>query len=253
MFNAELIREEMEVSAVLDYHDMPYRKIGNHYDIYCPDPEHHDHHFGNCRMQEDGRYYCFACKNGGSIFDFFMQQFDCSFPQAAEMITEALGGPDIFLTTTHRWGSFDEDGFLAESISNKDKELLRLKKEKTRPRIPKDFTYEKPENGEFRTVYQKMDDEELKGYLIIKPSKEMFSLKALYNEDREAYDFLVVGKARERMIEFLEEMIQNPCNKKAKELFNRCRSIFLENGGILEREQEKVSSPFRNIPVVNHF
>lgn len=54
MFDAELIREEMEVSAVLDYHDIPYRKIGNHYDIYCPDPEHHDHHLetAGCRRME---------------------------------------------------------------------------------------------------------------------------------------------------------------------------------------------------------
>lgn len=74
------------------------KQIARHYGydinrgfIKCP---FHADHSPSMRVYGGNRgYYCFVCKEGGSIFNFVMKHDGLSFKQAARSIAEAFGIP----------------------------------------------------------------------------------------------------------------------------------------------------------------
>lgn len=65
--------------------------------ILCPNPEHQDRHFGNCFIQQDNTYTCYACGDGGDVFHLVMQYLNVSYPEALGIVADICGGRQYYL------------------------------------------------------------------------------------------------------------------------------------------------------------
>lgn len=144
-----------------------YPKGRYRYALYCPNPDHHDRHLGNCFITEDGEknfFYCFACGAGGGPIKLVMYLEKCDYYTAKKKIAYRYG----FIKTKYinpkdlppRWEGLTYEEYARFGLKN-----CQIK-------IPVGID----ENGE--TVYR----------------YERFTLRDLAKEDPEAHDELLISK-----------------------------------------------------------
>jgi|GEM_PF-5859639 hypothetical protein len=77
------------ILKILDHYGIPYQDIPyqpDEVDFLCP--FHEDTNFGSARFNtEDGIWRCFACPDGGNIFQFVAQKEGCSITFAEKLIS----------------------------------------------------------------------------------------------------------------------------------------------------------------------
>lgn len=69
-----------------------YEKSNGEFALYCPNPNHHDRHLGNCFINsEKNCFYCFACGVGGGPIQFVMNLENCDYNTAKYKIAKKYG------------------------------------------------------------------------------------------------------------------------------------------------------------------
>lgn len=69
----------------IDYEEIPYSRSDLFY--YCPFHTHSDNKMGSSRFDEDQELFnCFACGNGGNIYQFVMKMENCDFRVAKQLV-----------------------------------------------------------------------------------------------------------------------------------------------------------------------
>ena len=68
----------------------------------CPNPNHHDKHFGSCyggtdRTTGDGFFTCRACGEHGDVLKMVQLFLGCSFEQACKTVGDTCGGAELYL------------------------------------------------------------------------------------------------------------------------------------------------------------
>jgi DNA primase, catalytic core len=78
------------VDVVSDYQRV-IEKNGRHW-IQCPFHGDGNEKTPSCILHIDkGSFYCFACHESGSMFDFIMKRENCTFPEAVEILAKKAG------------------------------------------------------------------------------------------------------------------------------------------------------------------
>lgn len=68
--------------------------------ILCPNPDHHDKHFGSCNVTRQGDYHCFVCRKTWSGIDFVQFLEGLKFIEAVEKAA-SFGG--VILNPCYSW------------------------------------------------------------------------------------------------------------------------------------------------------
>lgn len=78
------------VRDILDHYGIEYEEINSSVSelfYYCPFHSHSDESMGSSRFNEDDEvFYCFACGEGGNIYQFVMKMENCTAKVAEELI-----------------------------------------------------------------------------------------------------------------------------------------------------------------------
>ena len=83
------VKASLDIVDVID-ELVPLKKEGKNHFACCP--FHHENTPSFSVNQEKQLYYCHgACKEGGSIFDFYMKYFDIDFPEALDKLANKAG------------------------------------------------------------------------------------------------------------------------------------------------------------------
>lgn len=94
MLNLDLLKNEIDVSVVLDTLGVETKEKGNKIWFLCP--FHSDKNIGSAYFTEKGYYTCFSCGAKGDIFDFVMEYNKSSFSEAIEFLGNLFGGVEKY-------------------------------------------------------------------------------------------------------------------------------------------------------------
>ncbi|MBQ6857683.1 MAG: hypothetical protein IJO13_11345 [Lachnospiraceae bacterium] len=149
--------------------------------IICPNPDHHDTRFGNCKIMGN-RYHCFACGQGGSNISLIMNLQNKRFSEAAEILAIKMGIP---VQRPGRRIKKQEQDLMP--VTKSQLEYLGLNSKTSRVFCPEAYDTEKPAEGEFKG--------DVFGYMI--GTRVSFSMEKLYQEDKESFYSVIAGKFKE--------------------------------------------------------
>ena len=85
---AEIIKQSLSMQQVAEFYGFPPDRSGF---VRCP--FHAGDRTASLKVypEKGGGFYCFGCKAHGSVIDFVMKLFDCSFQTALERINSDFG------------------------------------------------------------------------------------------------------------------------------------------------------------------
>lgn len=156
--------------------------------ILCPNPEHHDQNFGNCRLYKN-RYYCFACHDSGDNIHFVMKITGQKYMSAANLLATRMGYP-IYHPRLKSGERTDKEKM---PVTKSQLKLLGLIPKK-QVFLSEAFDLYKPVQGEYRGDFF--------GYIT--GSTETMGMEKLFEEDKEAFFSVIAGKFREMSTIYLE-------------------------------------------------
>lgn len=122
MLDISMLRDIIDVQAVLDALNIDYVKKGKRFWIICP--FHDDRHIGSAFVNENGFFKCFACGEDGDIFDIVQKVKFCSFVQAASFIGSLFGVLDIEKTDSEKDNQLRE--YRRYKLSKEETEALQI-------------------------------------------------------------------------------------------------------------------------------
>ena len=133
------LKEAVGLRPVLDYLGIPMHKKY----ILCPNPEHDDHNYGSCVVNEkNNRIHCYA---GGADYDsigLLQEVCNWTFEESVCFLAKIAGYPEDML-----YEETEEDVFYP---SKDERQAVGLKgSSEGRSRLYTGISYEKPENGCF--------------------------------------------------------------------------------------------------------
>lgn len=166
---------DISIYDVLDAFDI--ERSGD--DILCPNPDHHDNHFGSCKIHNN-RYYCFACHTGGNNISLIMNHERVKFMKAAEILADRMRFP-----IQKPNGTIERnDSRPKMPITKEQLGFLGLQAMPNRVFLPDVFDIEKPQDKEYRG--------DIFGYMT--GSTVSVSIEQLFYDDPEAFYGIIAGK-----------------------------------------------------------
>ncbi|MCC2254599.1 CHC2 zinc finger domain-containing protein [Ruminococcus sp. CLA-AA-H200] len=101
--NIARLKEEADISTVVDYLGIEVHKKGSAYFILCPSPQHDDTRPTNCYFKEGwNNVYCRACGKSTNAVDLIMYTKGCSYGEAADILWELEGKPSWYYVRRRR-------------------------------------------------------------------------------------------------------------------------------------------------------
>ena len=87
----EQIKAKLSIADVVSSYTQIIQRNSNYW-IRCPFHGNGNERTPSCKLNmERGSYYCFACQEHGSMFDFVMKMEHVSFPEAVRMLASRAG------------------------------------------------------------------------------------------------------------------------------------------------------------------
>lgn len=85
------IKSKISIVDIVSDYQRVTEKNGRYW-IQCPFHGNGMEKTPSCKLDIDkGTFYCFACHEGGSMFDFIMKRESCTFPEAVEILAKRAG------------------------------------------------------------------------------------------------------------------------------------------------------------------
>ena len=85
------IKSKISIVDIVSDYQRVMEKNGRYW-IQCPFHGNGLEKTPSCKLDIDkGTFYCFACHEGGSMFDFIMKRESCTFPEAVEILAKRAG------------------------------------------------------------------------------------------------------------------------------------------------------------------
>lgn len=166
--------------------------------ILCPDPGHNDAHFGSCKLYRN-RYKCFACGASGSVVDLVKNTLTCSWRDAADFIASNNGLPSYKDAVKGEKDAEDKPKIvpLTRVFSKEQLKYLGLRTESSRVYTITGVSDGKPEDE--RSIVPGLGF----GYEYVTGTSTLISLQMLWEEDQEAVEEMIKGKAKETIVRYL--------------------------------------------------
>lgn len=97
----DILNAEVTPMEAVRYLGLETKKMGSDtYSILCPDPSHHDTHFGSCMITKEGhRCKCYVCDRAFKASEILELVQGCSFYDAMCQMAELSGHPEDFVAS----------------------------------------------------------------------------------------------------------------------------------------------------------
>lgn len=226
MYDIERLKDDLTMSDVCAYYGVNIDKRGR--TAYIPCPSHYEKKHDNCVISKSGKgFCCFSCGEKGDVIDYIKIMSNATFLQAVEIGASILGDTDGYHLT--------ETKPLVPVISQDECDFLGI--------VVKPVYALKEITDDAGTLLE--NDEEMRPcdnyqYAVMK-QKVRNPLRTLKENNREAYNELIMNKAQEK-INILNEI------KKALPLadiqvpLERAIRLFIEHGGVYEKKPSFIIS-----------
>ena len=184
---------DIDIASVCDDLGIEVRKGS----ILCPDPGHNDTHYGSCKLYHN-RYTCFACGAKGSVINLVEHTLNCSWREAADYIAGKHGLPSYKEAVKHdKSNNKPKVVPLTKTFTNEQLHFLGLKTNPSKVYTVTGMQEFKPKDGKGLIPGIGLDNEYCIG------TSTSMSLQNLWEEDPEAVNEIVKGKAKEAIVKYL--------------------------------------------------
>ena len=195
-YTIDELKEVIEIESVVDWLDIPTRQRSSRIQLLCP--FHDDHHFGSCHIRGN-KIYCFACGEKADAIKLVQHVMNYSFIDACKYIADKMGVTlvandntqsqkkvlsDKVLEVIHLCGNRQKIYGVAEIISEEEYFNRETKHGLKHVMFSEEHISENPED-------------EGRGYYVAQNVLMRNPLQQLLEENEEAYNQLVYGKAAE--------------------------------------------------------
>lgn len=214
------LKDEADISKVVDFLGINTRKVGSAYFVPCPNPDHIDKHATNCYFKMGwNNVYCEVCGAAINAIDLIMYDRHCDFGEAADILWDLEGKPDWYRDT------FDKSKKKSFYITKEEMDLIGIKLP-GRIYMTENCTEEKPIDLKGKTIRDTLDSYMIskieyrhwKDLMTEEEFIEMIMGKA-YEKFKDIYNGLAPLKTEYYSLRYwgkrdldLEEMIQNKIN-----------------------------------------
>lgn len=182
-----LLNQAVTPLQVVNYLGIPTKPCGSSISILCPDPGHHDQHYGSCKLSKDGRRcFCYVCNKKFTPLKILELAGGYCFYDAMCILAQLAG-----LEYQFEYGQKkNENKKSYRRLSNEQKILLGLPVY-TNIRKNKNCSYQRPEDGSF---YRHSDG----SYILYEGDTNPWIVMA--KEEPESLEWLLRGKCEERLV-----------------------------------------------------
>jgi hypothetical protein len=190
----------LQVAAFLG---LELKKKGPNYELYCPNPEHHDTHMGSCRINpKKNRGHCFACGRSFNAVDLLIWN-GYAFYQSLELLAQ-LNGTTHLYTQNKEWYKIEERKNIPR-LTVAEQDFIGFH---TRHMIPS--THGMIGTEKVLLESEGWKDQTPDGSCFIKEVSNP-ATQLMYN-DTKMYQWIVQNKCLETMLKYLtlEEELLNP-------------------------------------------
>lgn len=120
-YKLDELKDAADIVSVAESIGLQMKKRGSRYSILCPNPEHQDHHFGNCVLTRKG-FKCYSCGAHGDVFDLVSDALNVSKREAYGIVADLCGGREAFVYNDIDKKTGNEKPF----VKLPDKEILEF-------------------------------------------------------------------------------------------------------------------------------
>ena len=94
-YDLRAIKDCADPLVVAESIGLEVKRYGSKLSILCPNPEHADRHFGNCKLTNEG-YKCYACGDHGDVFTLVQNALGVSAHESYSIVADICGGQEHF-------------------------------------------------------------------------------------------------------------------------------------------------------------
>lgn len=205
----ELLSQVTPLMAV-DYLGLPTKRYGTNLSILCPNPEHHDQHYGSCMITHDGkRCTCFSQCGGRSYsaLQILIWQGGYSFYDAMCVLADLAGRTEEYEASNRR--NMEPQLREIRALTAEQKKQIKMA---MFPKIKavKNVTSKRPDTGD----YFRDDNGD---YVIYDSGNYRNPWLEMAKNDPDTLDWLIQNKCKEQMltIDYLRKQIKDPLSSEA--------------------------------------
>jgi len=194
-YNKEKILEDADIVDIAESLDFEINIKGKIKSVKCP--VHNGEHFGHCVLFENNTFYCFVCNEGGNVITFVMAAKNCKYLEALEYLVSQMSNPDAYILS----GEEKDRSNPKASLPAKDRNLLNIKNQSvwnvsTATDLCVDAEYLISEDDTKKCKIKKKPLGTFNTEYLILQKETNNPLFDLYENDREAYNWLICEKAK---------------------------------------------------------
>ena len=263
-YDKDRILEDSNALLVAQALHMQVVKKGKNHFIPCPGhlarKGHIDHNIGNAYLTQRG-YYCSSCGEFVNNIKMVMEVENFSYSEALEFVADVNGGKEFYIDEArtqeaNQWNeSSDTDSVKAEAEMSRKRNQIKMITWQEQQLIglapcsyesqyfPIQVYFEKPKEETMLFSKFSGNTETWKKEWIVSDRSQGMSLAKLYNEDYEAYLWLVVEKCSGvlKILKEAEEPLSKSCHEFSVNLYYIFRKQRKEIEKILKKHQKALN------------